>query len=426
MNGTRRVSEGLATALHDDNFHTPTARSPCEGPAPSLLLLDARAPPMVSPPPSTPVPPPLDTELPPGLRPLLEGVRAGDRRLLARAISVVENERAGFEALLHALLQIDADPEGASAPMHTTRVGITGPPGAGKSSLVTGMARTLAEEGSDVGIVAVDPTSPYSGGALLGDRIRMNDLALDPRIFIRSMASRGSLGGLATTTTEVLDLMDAAGFPHILVETVGVGQTELEIAGTADTVVVVLVPESGDGIQAMKAGLMEIADLFVVNKSDRPGADRLVREIRSALHYRTGQADRTSVPAHHGVELTRVPDPSPAGDAKDPDAPEPWTPPVLQTIAHAGEGIPELLEAVASHGAWLRASGELARRRTARTATRIRDVMDRELKRRVRRLLAAPGVLDDALGAVARDPHRTPYAEAARLLTLLSSETEAP
>jgi hypothetical protein len=167
------------------------------------------------------------------------------------------------------------------------------------------MARAHMEAGETVGVVAVDPTSPYSGGALLGDRIRMNELATDPRIFIRSMASRGSLGGLATTTTEVLDVMDAAGFPRLLVETVGVGQTELEIAGTADTVVVVLVPESGDGIQAMKAGLMEIADIFVVNKSDRPGADRLVREIRTALHYRAGDLGRTSVPAHHGVDLAR-------------------------------------------------------------------------------------------------------------------------
>jgi LAO/AO transport system kinase len=363
--------------------------------------------------------PPLDTSLPDALRPLLEGVRSGNRLSLARAITVVENERAGFQALLHGLLEAcrTSTAEGTWVP--GARLGITGPPGAGKSSLVTGVARALAEAGDDVGIVAVDPTSPYSGGALLGDRIRMNDLALDPRIFIRSMASRGSLGGLATTTTEVLDVMDAAGFGRLVVETVGVGQTELEIAAAADTVVVVLVPESGDGIQAMKAGLMEIADVFVVNKSDRPGADRLVRELRSALHFRSGDGDRGSVPAHHGVELSRVSAASPGTspeDANVPGASARWTPPVLQTIAHAGEGIPELLEAVESHREWLRESGELERRRTARSATRLRDVMDRELKRRVRRLLSDPEVLRPALEAMAAEGGSTPYAEAARLL----------
>jgi LAO/AO transport system kinase len=385
---------------------------------------------MVSPSPS------LQTELPDALRPLLEGVRNGHRLSLARAITLVENERTGFQALLHALLE-----PGASG---AARVGVTGPPGAGKSSLVTAMARTLASREKGVGVVAVDPTSPYSGGALLGDRIRMNELALDPRIFIRSMASRGSLGGLATTTTEVLDLMDAGGFDHLLVETVGVGQTELEIAGTADSVVVVLVPESGDGIQAMKAGLMEIADLFVVNKSDRPGADRLVREIRSALHYRTGRGDRASVPAHHGVDLRRIQggdeDPGagagsgapghagegPAGESgagtsgEAAPAPE-WTPPVLQTIAHAGEGVEELLTTLDEHRAWLVASGELERRRTARVARRIRDVMDRELKRRVRRLLSDPERLDPAVAAATSgEGGRTPYTEAARLLEALS------
>ncbi|CAN5627602.1 methylmalonyl Co-A mutase-associated GTPase MeaB [soil metagenome] len=368
--------------------------------------------------------PPLATELPDSLRPLVEGIRSGNRLALARAISVVENERTGFQALLHTLLS----PEGGRDQPPAARVGITGPPGAGKSSLVTAMARAHMEAGEEVGVVAVDPTSPYSGGALLGDRIRMNDLATDPRIFIRSMASRGSLGGLATTTTEVMDVMDAAGFPRLLVETVGVGQTELEIAGTADTVVVVLVPESGDGIQAMKAGLMEIADIFVVNKSDRPGADRLVREIRTALHYRAGDARKIRVPAHHGVDLSGgTPQPSgpvPAKDGKDEkdekDADASgttpaWTPPVLQSIAHAGEGVVELLAAIEDHRAWMLESGELERRRLARTATRIRDVMDRELKRRVRRLLANDEVAGSALGAIASGAN-TPYSVAARLL----------
>jgi len=368
--------------------------------------------------------PPLATELPASLRPLVEGIRSGNRLALARAISVVENERTGFQALLHTLLSPGEGHPGPSG----SRVGITGPPGAGKSSLVTAMARAHMEAGDQVGVVAVDPTSPYSGGALLGDRIRMNDLATDPRIFIRSMASRGSLGGLATTTTEVMDVMDAAGFPRLLVETVGVGQTELEIAGTADTVVVVLVPESGDGIQAMKAGLMEIADIFVVNKSDRPGADRLVREIRTALHYRAGDARKIRVPAHHGVDLSgggaqaggAGADASPQGEGGEGDAEASgsapsWTPPVLQTIAHASEGVVELLGAIEDHRAWMLESGELERRRLARTATRIRDVMDRELKRRVRRLLADDAVAAPALDAIASGGS-TPYSVAARLL----------
>lgn len=289
------------------------------------------------------------------------------------------------------------------------RIGITGPPGAGKSSLAAHLATRLRGRGEEVAIVAVDPTSPFTGGALLGDRIRMNDLATDPGIFIRSMATRGSLGGLAATTREVIDLLDAFGFPNIMIETVGVGQTQLEIQAAADTTAVVLVPESGDGVQAMKAGLMEIADVFVVNKSDRVGADRLVREIRQALLLKAGLASR-DVPAHHGVDLSRVADAAgphpadsdaadahpagpvaiePAGVPSTPPEPSipPWEIPVLKTSAGRGEGIGEFLEQLDAHHRYLADTGRLAVRRERRARGRIRDVVERRLSDRARAVI---------------------------------------
>lgn len=319
--------------------------------------------------------------------PLLERFRDGKRTGLARAITVVENEQQGFEAFLHEVL---------SAGPRAARVGVTGPPGAGKSSLVSMLAGHYREVGEEVGVVAVDPTSPYSGGALLGDRIRMNDLATDPGIFIRSMATRGSLGGLATTSKEVIDLMDAFGMPRILVETVGVGQTELDVTGAADTVVVVLVPESGDGVQAMKAGLMEIADIFVVNKSDRPGADRLVKELAQAIHLRSGPAaPAADVPGHHGVDMAaavrRAAEAK--GEVKKPRRWEPpagWTIPVLKTVAQTGDGVPELADAIVRHREHLVESGELELRRHARLERRVRDVVRRRLRRGAERAVAGP------------------------------------
>ncbi len=360
--------------------------------------------------------------LPPHLDELLHGMLEHRRIALARAITVVENERADFQALLHALL-IRGRSGGA-------RVGITGPPGAGKSSLVSAFAHLCRDANEEVGIVAVDPTSPYSGGALLGDRIRMNDLATDPGIFIRSMASRGSLGGLATTTKEVVDVMDAYGFPRILIETVGVGQTELEVTRAADTVVVVLTPESGDGIQAMKAGLMEIADIFVVNKADRPGADRLVREIRMALKLRTGKA--AGAAGHHGHHGAAVsPEPVTGGQDEEEGGPDgddaqdslpSWEPPVLLTMAQSGDGVEVLRATVDEHRSWLLESGELEARRRDRMADRIREVLDREARRRVRRVLAGG---DDALaGALDRigAGKGTPYSEASHFLRRLGMD----
>ena len=354
------------------------------------------------------------TELTTDNRALLERFREGKKLGLARGISLVENERPGFQEFLHAVLE---------KPRFARRVGFTGPPGAGKSSLVAALTRAYRDRGDEVGVVAVDPTSPFSGGALLGDRIRMNDLATDPGIFIRSMATRGSVGGLATTTTEVLDLMDAFGFRGVLVETVGVGQTELEITRAADTVVVILVPESGDAIQAMKAGLMEIADIFVVNKADRPGAERLEKDLKLAIHLREGEALR-DVPAHHGVDLRRLGTTVSNEDSGSKGkAPAAWEIPVLQTVAQNGKGVPELLEGIERHRAFLEETGELALRREARAAGRVRDVVERGLRRvawdhdGVRRLLEE-GVPKIVAG------RETPYSLAAAIMAeLLGSGT---
>ena len=335
-------------------------------------------------------------------RRLAADFRRGKRPALARAISMVEGGRPGVADLLRELLLVRP---------RARRIGITGPPGAGKSSLAAHLATRLRARGEEVAIVAVDPTSPFSGGALLGDRIRMNDLATDPGIFIRSMATRGSLGGLAATTREVIDLLDAFGFPNILIETVGVGQTQLEIQAAADTTAVVLVPESGDGVQAMKAGLMEIADVFVVNKSDRVGADRLVREIRQALHLKEGLAAQ-DLPAHHGVDLSRAgpgagvdaggTEPATAGGADAggtvpataagaAPSPEPATPrweiPVLKTSAGRGEGIGEFLSQLLSHHRYLADSGRLEGRRDRRARARVQDVVERRLGERARRVM---------------------------------------
>jgi len=270
---------------------------------------------------------------PDGTAALVESVLRGDARALARAMSLVENEAPDAEAILDGVYGRREPPP---------RVGVTGPPGAGKSTLVAEYALARRGEGIRLGVVAVDPTSPFTGGAILGDRVRMSELTTDPEAFIRSMATRGSLGGLAARTEELCELLGAWGSALTLIETVGVGQSELDVAEAADTTLVVLTPESGDAIQGLKAGLMEIADVFVVNKADHPGADQLEAALRSTLALR-------------------------------PEAP--WKPPIVRTVAIERAGLAELHEAVLAHRAHISAPDRREARRREKARARLRTAV---------------------------------------------------
>jgi LAO/AO transport system kinase len=299
--------------------------------------------------------------------------QAGDRAAVARLISLVERGGEPARAVGRLVYPLGG---------HAYTVGVTGPPGSGKSTLTSRLIGVVRATGSPVGVLAVDPSSPFTGGALLGDRVRMQDHALDDGVFVRSMATRGHLGGLALATPEAVRVLDAAGIPVVLVETVGVGQVEVEIAGAADTTIVVVNPGAGDSIQANKAGLFEVADLFVINKADRPGARETERDLQTML------------------------DMDPQMGA--------WRPPVLQTVASNGEGVAELWAAIEAHRAFLGESGGLEQRRRKRAAAELREIVVRRIEERAEHATGGADfgrVLDSV---VARDVD--PYTAAEEIL----------
>jgi LAO/AO transport system kinase len=319
---------------------------------------------------------------------LPERVLQGDARAVARAISLIEDEAPAGAELIRRIF-----PRTGRAYL----IGVTGPPGAGKSTLVDRLTTEIRRSGRSVGVVAVDPTSPFSGGAILGDRVRMQAHAGDPGVFIRSMATRGHLGGLARATSEVALVLDAAGRDIVLIETVGVGQDEIDIVRTADVSIVMLVPGSGDEVQALKAGIMEIADIFVVNKADREGVDRTVASIESTLSLQAF-------------------------------GPGEWRPPIVKTEATTGKGVVELLEAIERFRAHTLASQE--GRRRARAEFRVRDLLSQRFMQHVERRVLAAGELEGMLERIAArelDPYTAVdqiVARALRASSIDSSETQ--
>jgi len=333
---------------------------------------------------------------------LLEQVRQGQIRAIARLITKVENSPAAAEKAIQALYP------------YTGRahiIGITGSPGAGKSTVVNALVQTLRQQDVRVGIIAVDPSSPFTGGALLGDRVRMRDLSGDPGVYIRSMASRGSLGGLAQATASVIKILDAAGFDYVLVETVGAGQAEVDIANAAQTTIVVEAPGMGDEIQSIKAGILEIADILVVNKADRPGADRAVRALKMMLHL--GPVGGTR---QHG----RLPTNSSGENGSTQPG---WDIPVLETVATEGKGMQELAEVLGKHMAYLRDSGEWLRREKERSWREVEMLL--QLRFMSQFQAAVPGETRDSLLTAVARREVDPYTAVNQLLSKTESEREA-
>jgi LAO/AO transport system kinase len=308
---------------------------------------------------------------------LLEGVLAGEHAALARALTAIENRAPGYRDIVSAL-----HGHAGSAAI----VGVTGSPGAGKSTLVDRLAGAYRERGETVGVIAIDPTSPFTGGAVLGDRVRMGSNAGDMGVFVRSMSARDTLGGLSAATADAITALDAFGVDRIVVETVGAGQNEVDVVRTADTVCVLLQPGSGDAVQTLKAGILEIADALVVNKADLEGAERLVADLREMVDL--------GAPGSH-----RVAD---AGAGTD------WTPPIVETVATEGEGVGELLDAIDEHRAFLEESGLRSEKSRTRQAEAVRTLLCDDLRELVEREIEATGGFDGLVDAVHRretDPY---------------------
>ena len=329
---------------------------------------------------------------------LLDKVRQGNFRAIARLITAVENDESVAQDVTATLYA------------HTGNahiIGVTGPPGCGKSTLVNELARSFNEQGQTVGIIAVDPSSPFTGGALLGDRVRMTDIADRDGVFVRSMASRGNLGGLAQATSTVIKILDAAGFDVILVETVGAGQAEVDIASVAHTVLVIEAPDSGDEVQSNKAGILEIADILVVNKADRPSTLRTVHALEMMLHM--GQP----VAYHHQMQL---PNDNLALAAAEPTSFDQWLVPVMQTIALEGKGVKDLVDKVIEHRNYLVGSGEWFQRELQRSRREIERLLRNQIISQAQRFVPAER-REQFVSAVARR-ELDPYTAAKRLFDL--------
>ncbi|SDJ95440.1 methylmalonyl Co-A mutase-associated GTPase MeaB [Natronorubrum texcoconense] len=334
---------------------------------------------------------------------LLEALLAGEHRALARVISKIENRSPGYRDLVSELYAHTGEAD---------VIGITGSPGAGKSTLVDKLAETYRDRGETVGVIAIDPSSPFTGGAVLGDRIRMASTVGDMDVFVRSMSARGTLGGLSTATADAVKAMDAFGKEKIIIETVGAGQNEIDIVRTADTVAVLVPPGSGDDIQTLKAGILEIADVFVVNKADRPGSDRTVQELRDMIQLGGGGIGGGG--GHHSQEVIDAHDDW-DGETDDEGETAGWTTPIVETVATKAEGVDDLISEFANHRTYLVDSGEHAEQVRGRYAEEIRTLLREDVHALLEDRLADRGGIDDLAESVRRG-ETDPYSIAGELL----------